>query len=82
MGIDKILINVLENNFGEKFFLIFMIEIKVFFFLLKLKIMRLMCFFVVCFNDYLLVLNEICREYGLYLSRNFVKYVFRFDNYI
>lgn len=59
-----------------------MIEIKVFFFLLKLKIIILMCFFVVCFNDYLLVLSEIYREYGLYLSRNLVKYVFRFNNYI
>lgn len=82
MGTDKILTNVLENNFGEKFSLIFMIEIKVLPFLLKLKTMKPTRSFVACPNDYLLASNEICREHGLYLSRNPVKYALRFDNYI
>lgn len=38
--------------------------------------------FVACPNDYLLASNEICREHGLYLSRNPVKYALRFDNHI
>lgn len=65
MGINEIWIIILENNFGEKYFFNIYDRNEGFFFFLKLKIMRIMCFFVVCFNDYLLVLSEFCREYGL-----------------